>query len=175
MDRKVVVYIAASIDGYIAGPGEDMSFLSLVEAPEEDYGYLSFIQTVDTVIMGRKTYDWVMTQVTEFPHKDKETFIITRNPKPDNHNLHFYSGSLKQLIHDLKMKKGKNIFVDGGAEIVNELLKLKLIDELIISVIPVILGGGTLLFKSGTPYQTFELVSVKSFESGLVQSEYRKT
>lgn len=78
------------------------------------------------------------------------------------------------LIQDLKSKEGKNIYCDGGAEIVNELLKNKLIDELIISIIPVLLGDGTKLFKDGRPELTLELVSTKSFEKGLTQLHYKR-
>ncbi|MEI7504924.1 MAG: dihydrofolate reductase, partial [Paludibacter sp.] len=72
-NRKVILYIAMSLDGYIAKPNDDLSFLSMVQQEGEDYGYTDFVNTVDTVIMGRKTYDWVMTQVPEFPHNDKAT------------------------------------------------------------------------------------------------------
>ena len=66
--RKTIVYIAMSVDGYIAGPNDDLSFLNAVQVAGEDYGYHQFMSGVETVILGRKTYDWVMTQVDEFPH-----------------------------------------------------------------------------------------------------------
>jgi len=171
--RKTIVYIASSIDGYIAKPNNDLSFLSIVEKEGEDYGYAGFIHSVDTVIMGRKTYDWVTTQVPRFPHADKETYIITRTPKPAIGNISFYTGDLKELVLRLKGEPGKNIFVDGGAEIVNELLRLALIDELIISAIPILLGDGTPLFHTGIPEQKLELVKSNHYDTGLVQLHYR--
>lgn len=174
MDRKVILYIAASLDGYIAKPNDDLSFLSIVQKDDEDYGYSVFINSVDTVISGRKTYDWVMKQVPVFPHADKNTFIITRNAKPSIGKVNFYSGSLKELISKLKSESGKNIFIDGGAEIVHELLKENLIDEFIISIIPVLVGSGIKLFKDGRSEQTLELVSVKKFEKGLAQLHYKR-
>src|SRR6478735_4729084 len=117
MSRKVILYIAMSIDGYIAKPNDDLSFLSIVEKEGEDYGYASFIKTIDTVILGRKTYDWIMAHVPEFIHADKETFVITRTRKASIDNTHFYTDNLKELIHKLKAAQGKNIFIDGGAEI----------------------------------------------------------
>lgn len=172
MDRKVILYIAASLDGYIAKPNNDLSFLSLVQKEGEDYGYGEFIKSIDTVILGRKTYDWVMTQVPEFPHADKNSFIITRTARPDIGKTKFYTGKLKDLVSKLKSEQGKHIFIDGGAEIVNELLKENLIDEFIISIIPVLLGNGTRLFKDGRPEQKLKLVSTKHFEKGLVQVHY---
>jgi dihydrofolate reductase len=100
-NRKVILYIATSVDGYIAKPNDDLDFLSIVEQEGEDYGYVDFINTVDTVILGRKTFDWVMTQVQEFPHSDKETYVITRSPKPNIGNIKFYSGNLKELVSKL--------------------------------------------------------------------------
>src|ERR1044072_5229564 len=121
-NRKVVLYIAMSIDGYIAKPNDDLSFLSVVQKDGEDYGYSEFIKTVDTVILGRKTYDWVMKQVPEFQHADKLTYVITRTAKPGIGKTNFYTGNLKNLIAQLQTVPGKNIFIDGGAEIVNVLM-----------------------------------------------------
>ena len=172
-DRKLILYIATSLDGYIAKPGDDLSFLSVVEKEGEDYGYADFMSTVDTAIMGRKTYDWVMKQVQEFPHADKTAYIITKTPKPSIGNTHFYSGSLTELISKLKSEPGKNIFCDGGAEIVNELLKKGLLDELIISVIPILVGNGVRLFKDGRPEQRLQLIRTKTFDTGLTQLHYK--
>ncbi|HRY97744.1 MAG TPA: hypothetical protein P5550_01675 [Bacteroidales bacterium] len=75
--RKLLLYIAVSCDGYIDAPGDDLSFLDRVNRPGEDYGYARFIEGVDFVLMGRRTYDWVMGQVATFPHADKETYSIS--------------------------------------------------------------------------------------------------
>lgn len=173
-DRKVILYIATSLDGYIAKPNDDLSFLSIVQKDGEDYGYSDFVNSVDTVILGRKTYDWVMTQVPEFPHADKNSFIITRTAKPSIGKTNFFTGKLKDLISKLKSEQGKNIFIDGGAEIVNELLKENLIDEFIISVIPILVGNGTRLFKDGRHEQILELISTKQFDKGLTQLHYKR-
>lgn len=174
MNRKLILYIATSVDGYIAGPDDDLGFLSTVEKPGEDYGYGAFMATVDTVILGRRTYDWVMNQVTTFPHADKESYIITRTPRPDIGNIHFYTGDLTALVNRLKQKEGKNIFCDGGAEVVHALLKADLIDEFIISVVPVLLGNGIKLFKDGRPMKKLELISSRSFDTGLTQVHYKR-
>ncbi|MBN8696217.1 MAG: dihydrofolate reductase [Bacteroidetes bacterium] len=173
MSRKVILYIATSLDGYIAKPNDDLSFLSIVHKEGLDYGYTDFVNSVDTVILGRKTYDWVMTQVPEFPHADKNAYIITRTTKPSIGKTQFYTADLKALISQLKSEQGKNIFIDGGAELVNTLLKDHLIDELIISIIPILVGDGIKLFKDGRPEQNLELISSQQFETGLVQVHYK--
>ena len=174
MNRKVILYIATSLDGYIAQPNDDLSFLSIVEQEGQDYGYADFEKTVDTVIVGRKTYDKVISMGFDFPHADKDAYVITRTPKPSIGSVKFYTDDLKSLVDKLKSENGKNIYCDGGAEIVNELLKNDLIDEFIISVIPIFVGNGTKLFKEGRPEQKLELVSVKSFDKGLTQLHYKR-
>lgn len=173
MSRKVFMYIAASLDGFIAQPGDDLSFLKIVEKEGEDYGYADFIKNVDTVIVGRKTYDWVKKHVPEFGHTDKQCFVITRTERPATGKTIFYTGDLKELITRLKQQPGKNIFVDGGAEVVNELIKHDLFDEYIVSIIPVLTGGGVRLFKADNPFKILTLVSSQSFDTGLVQLHYQ--
>jgi len=173
-DRKVILYIAMSLDGYIATRDDDLGFLSLVEQEGEDYGDADFVKTVDTVIVGRKTYDKVLSMGYDFPYNDKNTYIITRTARPSVGSAKFYTGSLKELVARLKSEPGKHIFVDGGAEIVNELLKDDLIDEFYISVIPVLLGDGISLFKSGRPEIGLKLISSKFFDKGLVQLHYSR-
>ncbi len=172
--RKLILYIATSLDGYIAKPNDDLEFLSVVEQEGEDYGYSDFVKTVDAVIVGRKTYDKVISMGFDFPHADKDTYIITRTPRPNIGSVKFYTDDLKSLIDKLKSENGKNIFCDGGAEIVNELLKDDLIDEFIISLIPILVGNGTKLFKDGRPEQKLKLVSTKQFDKGLTQIHYKR-
>lgn len=164
-----------SLDGYIAAPDDNLDFLSTVEQEGEDYGYGDFIKTVDTVIMGRRTYEIVVSMMAgHFPHTEKDAYIITQKTRPDVGSVKFYSGDLKALVHKLKSEKGKDIFCDGGAEIANELLKNDLIDEFIISIIPVLLGDGIKLFKDGRPELKLELISTKQYEKGLVQLHYKR-
>lgn len=172
-NRKLILYISCTLDGFIAKPNDDLSFLNLVQKDGEDYGYTAFVETIDTVIVGRKTYEWVIGQGYDFPHADKKSFIITRQEKAQEGNITFYNGDIMELVGSLKKEEGKNIFCDGGAEIVNLLLSKKLIDEIILSVIPVLVGGGVKLFQTGIPEQALEFISSKSYDSGLVQVHYR--
>ena len=171
-ERKVILYIASSLDGYIAKSNDDLSFLSRVQQEGQDYGYAKFIDNVDTVILGRKTYDWVMKQVKEFPHAQLDSYIITRTPRQDIGKIKFYTGNLKELVLRLRQERGKNIFIDGGAEIVNELFKEKLIDQIYLSIVPILLGDGVRLFKGGLPEQNLKLINSKQFETGLIQLQY---
>jgi dihydrofolate reductase len=173
-DRKVVLYISMSLDGYIATKDNSLEFLSMVEQEGEDYGYNDFVKSVDAVIIGRKTYEKVISMGYEYPHTDKDVYILTRTAKPSIGNFKFYSKDLSQLVNVLKSQPGKNIYCDGGAEIANELIKNNLVDEFIISVIPILLGDGIKLFKDGRPELKLELVSIKQFDKGLTQLHYKR-
>ncbi|MDR0229270.1 MAG: dihydrofolate reductase family protein [Flavobacteriaceae bacterium] len=172
MSRKLIVYIACSLDGYIAKPNDDLSFLNAVEREGEDYGYAAFKETIDTVILGRRTYDWVLEHLKEFHHPDKKAYVLTRQEIADRDNVVFYNGELSALVNGLKSEEGKDIFCDGGAQVVNQLLQEGLVDRLIISVIPVVVGGGTKLFMEGIPERELKLINSLSYESGLVQLQY---
>lgn len=176
-ERKVILYISMSLDGFIATEEDDISWLSVVEKEGEDYGYEGFIKTVDTYIIGRKTYDKVL-QLTggQFPQAEKlDCYVITRQERNDVNGISFYNGDLEELISRLKRVEGKNIYCDGGGEIVTLLMKKDLIDEYIVSVVPIVLGGGKRLFSADTPRIHLTSQPPRYFETGLVQLHYHRT
>ncbi len=163
-----------SLDGYIARPDDDISWLEAVEKEGEDYGYSKFTAKVDTVILGRRTYEKVLSMGIGFPHANKECYIITRKPQAPIGKLKFYTGDLKVLIKDLKAQEGGTIFCDGGAQVASMLLHDRLVDEFIISVIPILLGDGIRLFKAGLPEQQLQLLNATNYDTGLVQLHYKR-
>lgn len=174
--RKVSLFIATSLDGYIAKPNDDLSFLKIVEKEGENYGYTEFTETIDTLIIGRKTYDYVLKELgaSHYDNGKRDVYVITRTEKPNVGRTTFYTGNLTDLVKQLQSENGKNIYCDGGSEIINELLKNDLVDEFIISVVPVLLGNGTRLFKDGRPEQELQFVSAKTYETGLTQLYYKR-
>lgn len=174
--RKLYIYIASSLDGYIAKQNDDLSFLKAVEKEGEDYGYAAFISNIDTIIIGRKTYDWVLKEIgsSHYDNGERDVYVMTRTERPGNGKTKFYSGNPAELVRRLKSEPGKDIHCDGGAEIINELMKHDLIDQYIISIIPVMLGNGTKLFKDGRPEHAIEFVETKAFDTGLTQLHYRR-
>jgi len=172
-ERKLILFISMSLDGYIATKDNSLEFLSVVEQEGEDYGYNDFITSVDTVIIGRKTYEKVIAMGYEYPHTDKDVYILSRTAKPAIGNFKFYANNLSGLVNNLKKQLGKHIYCDGGAEVANELMKNNLIDEFIISVIPILLGDGIKLFKDNRPEQILELLTIKQFSKGLIQLHYK--
>jgi dihydrofolate reductase len=173
--RKISLFIAMSLDGYIAKPNDDLSFLKLVEKDGEDYGYAEFTNTIDTIIVGRRTYEYVLKEIgsSHYDNGQRDVFVITRNERQQIGRTTFYTGNLTKLVERLRSRSGKNIYCDGGAEVITELLKDDLIDELTISIIPVLLGNGVRLFKDGRPERTLRLIKAKTFETGLTQLHYK--
>jgi dihydrofolate reductase len=172
MNRKLCLFIAMSLDGYIAKPDGDISFLDEMNQEGEDYGYQAYIETVDTVLLGRKTYDKIRSMGVESPYGDRDVFVLTRTPQENSGKTIFYSDNLKELVTTLKSKPGKNIYCDGGAEIIAQLIHENLIDEMTVSIIPVLLGEGIRLFNGNFQEKKLKLTENKSFEKGLVQLHY---
>lgn len=171
MSRKLNLYIAMSLDGYIAKKDDNIDFLSMVEVPGEDYGYADFVQQIDTVIWGRRTFDKILTFGDGVPYKDKKVYVISSTRK-GKHAHAEYADNVVDLVKSLKAQEGKDIYCDGGAEIVFALLKHQLFDRIIVSVIPHLLGGGIRLFKDDCTEQSLRLKRSISYPSGLVQLWY---
>jgi len=162
-DRKVVLFIAATLDGYIATTDDSLEWLFKAEG-EGDNGTSEFYDTVDTVIMGRRTYDWLLDQeIEEFPYKDRDCYVYTRSDMPDNEDVKFINGQTSELIHSLKEKEGRNIWIMGGGELIHEYLQQGLVDEITVTVAPVILGDGIPLFRRGDYHHELEFKGSREF------------
>ncbi|MBU9722751.1 MULTISPECIES: dihydrofolate reductase family protein [Bacillaceae] len=147
--RKLVLFIATSLDGYIATKDESLDWLFKVDG-EGDNGYSEFYETVDTILMGRKTYDWIIQQgIGEFPYKDKECYVFSRSPIEDNENVSFINENITSFTQELIKQGGKNIWIVGGGELLHSFLKEKMVDEMIVTIAPTIIGNGIPLFKEG--------------------------
>ena len=175
-NKKLILYISMSLDGFISTKDNDVSWLSIVEKENEDYGYNKFIKTVDTYIVGRTTYETILTLTGgDFPaSKMFDCYVITRQKRENIDNITFYNGDIETLVKELKSKKGKNIYCDGGSEIVKLLMQKNLIDTYIVSVIPIILGDGKRLFLGETPTIELNTCKTKQYDTGLVELQYNK-
>lgn len=171
MKRKIVLFIAMSLDGYIAKKDGNIDFLSIVEKDNEDYGYADFLQNIDTVIWGRKTFDKVLEFGNGVPHKNKKVFVISKSRSGKEEHAE-YNDDVVELVKSLKQQSGKDIYCDGGAEIIHELLNNHLIDRIIVSLISHLLGDGIRLFKDRTVEQQLVFKRSIGYPSGLVQLWY---
>jgi dihydrofolate reductase len=160
-----------SLDGFIAKKDDNIDFLSIVETVNEDFGYSDFLKGIDTVIWGRKTFDKVLSFGNGVPHKNKNVYVISRT-KQGNEEHAVYSNNLVQLVNALKQDEGKDIYCDGGAEIIFELLNSRLFDRIIVNIIPHLLGDGIRLFKGLNIEQHLQFKRSVTYPSGLVQLWY---
>ena len=176
-DRKLKLYIAASLDGYIARTDGSLDWLERLPNPNKiDYGYQEFYQSVDTVIMGRITYEEILGFGVDWPYEGCKTWVISHNPKlkiPTKDTTRI-TGNFKQHIDDLKKQPGKDIWLVGGGRLVTTFLDADLVDEMILFITPVILGEGIALFPGQPKEKSFELSGVQSYETGMVGLTYRK-
>ena len=172
--RKVTLYIAMSEDGFIAGEGDDLSFLNTEQREGEDFGYAEFLEGISTVMVGRRTYD-VVRDMGHVYHPNKQVFVVTRSavPSPDDPpSLHRWSGDLVQLVATLRFEEGSGIYCDGGAQLAGKMMQLGLIDEMILTVFPTRLERGVVLFPEGRIPPEFQEVGVRTYFSDLIQYRY---
>lgn len=173
MSRNVVLYIAMSLDGYIARKNEDVSWLegdgSEVNA---DFGYEAFYSTIDTVIMGRKTYDQILT-FGDYPYKGTRGYVYTSKEEKSTENVTFTSEDPQSLISRLKEEEGKDIWLIGGAQLIDDFIKKGLIDAYVITIIPTILGSGISLFRDKNPETSLKLLKCQSV-NGMAMLTYEK-
>lgn len=160
-----------SLDGYIAKHDDNIDFLSVVETDTTDYGFADFLNNVDTLIWGRKTFDKVLTMVSEVPHKNKNVYVVSRT-RTGNHEHVVYHPDVVGLVKQLKQEEGKHIYCDGGSEVIADLLKHSLVDRIIVSVIPWMLGSGIPLFREGVPEKKLIFRQSITYPTSLVQLWY---
>lgn len=161
--RKTILYIAMSVDGYIAESDGNVAFLeSGVDETTRD-SYPDFIENVDTILMGWNTYEQVSQVLSpgQWPYSGIMTYVITHRSVPDEDGIHFIQEDPCTLVKKLRNQPGKNIWICGGASLVQTLLKEELIDEFEITVVPVLLSEGIRLFQEGYDRQNLHLVSAR--------------
>jgi len=164
-ERKIVCYIAASLDGYIATEDDSLEWLFKTAGEEEgDAGYDEFMKTIDTVVMGRRTYDWVMeAENGKFPYQDMDSYVFTSSAAEENPYVKFTNQEILNFVKELREKPGKDIWVIGGSKLLQSFLEEDLIDEWIISLAPVLIGKGIPLFQEQDFERRLKLKSVKSY------------
>lgn len=162
--RKVVLFIATSLDGYIATKEESLEWLFKVEG-EGDNGISEFLNTIDTILMGKTTYDWIMEHEGDnsWPYADKDCYVFTRSPITDTKQVKFISPNIPDFVSELKKQAGKNIWMVGGGELLSSFLKENTVDEFIITVAPTLIGSGIPLFKNGNYHLELSLKGTRRF------------
>jgi dihydrofolate reductase len=167
----VRVFIATSLDGFIAGPGDDLSWLP--EGGGEDHGYDDFMAEIGAVLMGRTTYDVVLGMPSPWPFGDTPVFIATSRPlEPVVPTVRAVAGQPEQMLAAVRdVVADGGIYADGGV-LIRQFLAAGLIDDLTVTIVPVILGAGTPLFAGLPERHRLTLTGSQAYGSGLVTLKY---
>ncbi|RAZ02527.1 dihydrofolate reductase [Enterobacter cloacae] len=164
------VFIATSLDGYIARHNDDIEWLLQRDDPTEDHGYAAFIADKEWIVMGRGSYEKVLT-FDIWPY-DRPVLVLSRRladtPVPDA----LRGSTPKEVLDDLTMQNVHRVYLDGG-QVIQSFLREGLVADMVITTVPVLLGSGKSLFGALPGDIDLTLVSSRSFPSGLVQSHYR--
>jgi dihydrofolate reductase len=171
--RKVVLGLGISLDGYIARPDGAVDFLFM----PKDYSMGPFFATIDTAIMGRKTYDAALKMSGGgFGDSKMKNYVFSRSqPTGERGGVTFVNETPKIFVENLRRHPGKNIWLMGGGELGRDFLKDDLVDELYIGIVPTLIGEGIPLFPSGFPQREFTLLENKTFSKGLIALKYTRT
>jgi dihydrofolate reductase len=173
--RKVILALGVSLDGYIARPDGTFDFLFM----PKDFSMAEFFASVDTAIMGRKSYE-VSKAMGGAPDAEKSgpkitNYVFSRSlPPGEREAFIFVNQTPESLITALREKAGKDIWLMGGGQIARDFLSADLVDEIHLGVIPVLIGAGLPAFPAGFPQRNFELMENKTFSQGLVSIKYKR-
>jgi dihydrofolate reductase len=179
--RRIVLDLAVSLDGFIEGPNGEVDWCIM----DSDMGFINFLNQVDTILYGRKSYDlWgqftpgnedsdALKEMWEVVHS-KDKVVFSRTQKTTDHKATFINNNFMEEVNKLKNKPGKDIWLYGGSSIITTFINLGLVDEFRLSVHPVILGEGKPLFIDIKQRLNLKLVDTKPFSSGVVQLRYQR-
>lgn len=173
--RKTVICIAASLDGYIADKNGSVSWLNGDGSDRDNVGsYPEFIKTAGTVILGYTMYSQIVTELSPgvWPYDGKETYVLTHRDCVNQPGITFSSQKAVDLLSKLKEEQKRNIWICGGASVVNQVLQAHMADEITVSVMPVLLGDGIRLFDKKDFEQKLKLISTRCY-NGIVDLTYQ--
>lgn len=170
--KRIKLYIAMSLDGYIATTDGDIKWLSMVEG-EGDNGYFAFFSSIDTVVMGRLTYEWILKNNTYFPYAQQKCYVVTSQKMPSIGNVYFIEGSFQEMSHKLRHESEKDICLIGGAQLFDGFLKLGEVDDLVILIAPIVLGEGIRLFTDLHEASRWQLTKTTTYNQ-FVEITYKK-
>lgn len=177
MDNKNKVFIATSIDGYIADKNGGLDWLQSIPNPDNnDMGYVEFTNGIDALVMGRTTFETVIGFDVPWPY-NKPVFVLSNklNEIPESHKEKAFlvKGTLMEILDQIHKKGFHKLYIDGGTTIRN-FLKEDLIDEMVLTTIPVLLGGGSSLFTELPNELKFELIETKRYLNQITQNHYKR-
>jgi dihydrofolate reductase len=175
---KITIHMVSSLDGYIAKKDNSVSWFETSDNYENgvaEQNAVEFLKTIDCYVMGSRTYEhaFELSKLYGWAYGDVPTIVLTHRKLPiDRPNIESYSGDLNKFVNERLMPNYKNVWVVGGAELVNNFIRLNLADEIRQSILPIMLGEGTALFDQIGKEQALHLKNVTAYKSGMVELHY---
>ncbi len=167
--RKVILYVAVSLDGFIEGPNGEYDWCF----SDQDYGMSTFFKRIDTIFMGRKSYEMTTKIEGPNPWKGMMTYVFSNSlAEVKDKNTRLVSGDIRSKVESIKKEQGKDIWLFGGAELTATLMTEALVDEIWLAVHPILLGSGKSLFQGISHRIKMKLIDSKSYSTGLVSLFY---
>lgn len=175
---KTILYIAASLDGYIARPDGDLSWLTSFPNPEnEDFGYNDLLDEIEAIIMGRVTYESLINMEIEWPYSGYKTYVVSNNKSQQitTANTYLINNDLNNFITEIRNNSNKDIWIVGGGKLICRLMNYDQIDRIILTIVPMILGSGIPLFSDEMKESKWKLIDIASYCNGFVKITYDLT
>lgn len=173
--KKIKLYIASTIDGYIDRSDGDLDWLTEFPNPERtDYGYRTFFESVDTVILDERTYMNIVSMDIIWPYKDKMVYVVTPYPTDNNDKVCFISENAVEAISGLREEEGKDIWLACGGKLLSMLLEQDMVNEMTINCYPVILGNGIALFSDYTKESEWKVKNSIIYKNGIISITYTR-
>lgn len=169
---KIICNLATSLDGFIAAENGGVDWLNDYQSPGEDYGMNAFFESCDAAILGSKTYELTLSFNSWFGEMEGVVFTSRKLPAFKNKHIQFCNGDPTPVVNELR-KKEKDSWLVGGGILIADFINQNLLDELIITIVPKLLGKGILLCPSLNEIHKLELMSSKQYEDGVIQMRYK--
>lgn len=163
-------FLGMSLDGFIAGPNDELDWLERGGGPPEDHGFAAFFASVDALLIGRRTWE-VVRAFPAWPYGEKPVHVLSHRPGEGRHGERFHAGPVEAVLEALGAAGLRRVYVDGG-RVVSGVLAAGLLDELTVSVLPVVIGRGIRAFEDAGPERWLTLESSRPFGGGMVQLRY---
>lgn len=174
MAPSVSLYISSTLDGYIARADGAIDWLTHIDENDTDYGYAEFYDSIDGLLMGSNTFEMIQT-LGPWPYPEKPTFIFSnRTLKASSTNVYSVSGDPEHIIYSEEFSQFNRLWLVGGSALIGSCLQKGLIDEYVLTMLPVVLGQGLRLFATPVPEQWLTLVSCTQYERGVLQMRYNR-
>ena len=174
--KKIILYIAASLDQRIAEPEGGLEWLTGVSNPSKaDHSYKDLLASVDTVLIGGRAYRELLNMDVIWPYQEQITYVVSHHDWGAKENIRYITENVIKTISALRDEPGKDILLAGGAELISMLLAADLVDEMQICYIPIILGEGISLFPMQPKESKWDLKKSTVYDSGIIKVEYEKT